>query len=362
MFQASALPRQNTLKRSTTVPDDMGAPMIDGLSDDLRPRAASSGDHAIEEPVTPKPPHSNYVNLPPVMSRPYVNLSTHSSTTSPGVYENWQPTSPAHKTPQVPILPTSPIPPPTILKRTVKSPEHQVTSPPEHQVTSPPPSLSQGSEDHNAVDETPVAASNKDKPVPLPRRNLSCSTSSTSSAGGDKRADTPDGSRGNTPEPETLQVEQQQATSLMQADSSSSISNSMQASSLIASDATIKPSEEVKPSIPAVAMVTKPGPSKSFSQTSEFPKVSLKPTTRTLPRGAAPARPGDDGSELMRKLTQRRHKIDRDLAKKMPASNGETAASDGSAVASYRIHLDNPEQNLTKYGIIEDEAGGSYIV
>ena len=393
MFQASALPRNAPLKRSTTLPGDKGTPMADSLSDEQRPRAASSGEHGIaEEPA--KPPHSNYVNLP--MARPYVNLPTHTPTSPPGVYENWKPASPAHK-PHVPILPTSPIPPPTILKRTVKSPDHRPSSPPLS-----PPLLSQGNASDReeridtgriSVDDTDKQAVNKEKPVPRPRRNYSSSATSSTSSAGDKRADTPDPSdkRADTPDPsnkraDTPDPSDKRADTPDPSDkrtdtpdtSSPELSTPpvepLQAVSCSQahSDTRVKPSGEVilvKRSVPGVALVTRQGPSKSFSQTSEFPKVSLKPS-RTLPRGAAPPPAvshgaADDGSELMRKLTQRRHKIDQDLAKKPPAVSA--ASSNGvvsEGVANYRIHLDNPstDQNLTKYGIIEDKAGGSFIV
>ena len=128
------------------------------------------------------------------------------------------------------------------------------------------------------------------------------------------------------------------------------------------------PSTPTNPTSP----LRKPCPSKSFTQKSETPVP--KPTlNRTLPRGIKPPNSknsDDNGSELFKKLQERRQRLDRQLSNDtLPletssltgTDNHSSATSTGEeALRSNKNTNEKDSNNLAKFGIIEE--GGTFEV
>lgn len=133
-----------------------------------------------------------------------------------------------------------------------------------------------------------------------------------------------------------------------------------------------------------------PASSKSVAVLMPTSKDSLTKASRSL-SNAVSASTGGSGEELMRKLSMRRMKIEQQIASTSKPISGSTHSSlsaDSSdkdstcsnhseLVCTYRRIEDSPdslensaalrktedkEGNLAKYGIIEDEDGGSYVI
>ena len=128
------------------------------------------------------------------------------------------------------------------------------------------------------------------------------------------------------------------------------------------------------PSTPTtpISPLRKPGPSKSFTQKSETP-VPKATSTRTLPRGIKPPNnkdSDDNGSELFKKLQERRQRLDRQLSNDtLPletssltgTDNHSSATSTGEeALRSNKNSNEKDSNNLAKFGIIEE--GGTFEV
>ena len=108
----------------------------------------------------------------------------------------------------------------------------------------------------------------------------------------------------------------------------------------------------------------KPGPSKSFTQHQPQVKVS---SMRSLPRGVKlPSSKSLDegGSELLKKLKEQRNRLERQMSGEVVISEHCTVISHNKT-ERYQNQTDNKDSdtnNLSTFGIIEDEQGGSYIV
>lgn len=123
------------------------------------------------------------------------------------------------------------------------------------------------------------------------------------------------------------------------------------------------PTKQVSP-----PLARKPGPSKSFSQlegkmspTFTSPPHSSIRVTKTLPRKP---QENESGAELLKKLQERRQKLEKQLSGEIPpvaTDDNRDSTSSGEGVLRWTgSNKEMESTNLSKFGIIEE--GGSYVV
>lgn len=107
--------------------------------------------------------------------------------------------------------------------------------------------------------------------------------------------------------------------------------------------------------LPQTSSIRKPH-SKSVSKPSDNPPPKLTPS-RTLPRNP-PKEDDSSGSELFKKLNERRQKLERQLSGDV--SNDDTDRDSTSSEGVLRWTNDSKDLELTKFGIIEE--GSTFVV
>lgn len=418
--------RRTTLKRSITNPGNKSNNGSHLFSVNQQ-RPASSDEKKPKEPEIPPHVPRPYANLETVPlekvngvleENMYANV-VHSKTvekkkvsTNNSIYENWQPNKtssasspssnespPTSGSPSAPV-PTKPIPPPLILRRheltanqeeaeaqgretdsfivpnlhysqvSVMGPLNEIEQIIEPAVieqqpqpaTEPiSPTISNGSPKHSK------------KPLPLPR-GQSMSTVKKMPELSDSFSDSSE---------EVERKEGQQIVEASKLEQEQSTSNPVPEEKVVTlkSGSTYSPKMHTKlakmtqlPSTPTnpTSPLRKPGPSKSFIQKPESP-VPKATRNRTLPQGIKPPNSkdsDDNGSELLKKLQERRQRLDRQLSNDAipletssltSTDNHSSTTSTGEEVLrSNKNSNEKDSNNLAMFGIIEE--GGTFEV
>lgn len=107
----------------------------------------------------------------------------------------------------------------------------------------------------------------------------------------------------------------------------------------------------------------KPGPSRSFSQRTTSPtSYHHQSSTKTLPPKQQSVQENESGAELLRKLQERRQKLERQLSSSdiNDDNRDSSASSSGEGVLRWTGNKEMESANLSKFGIVEE--GGTFVV
>ena len=110
------------------------------------------------------------------------------------------------------------------------------------------------------------------------------------------------------------------------------------------------------------AMERKPGPSRSFSQRTTSP-YHHQSSTKTLPPKQQSTQENESGAELLRKLKERRQKLERQLSSGdivQSNDNRDSSSSTGEGVLRWTGNKEMESTNLSNFGIVEE--GGTFVV
>ncbi|XP_003384967.1 PREDICTED: uncharacterized protein LOC100640359 [Amphimedon queenslandica] len=107
----------------------------------------------------------------------------------------------------------------------------------------------------------------------------------------------------------------------------------------------------------------KPGPSRSFSQRTTSPTYHHhQSSTKTLPPKQQSVQGDESGTELLRKLQERRQKLERQLSSSdvNDDNRDSSTSSSGEGVLRWTGSKEMESTNLSKFGIVEE--GGTFVV